>query len=109
MLPMVTLDPRLCPVDDHLSATSNTALAVGPARFSRLAAKRSWRMAQLSVGSAGPAGFAGMAGATPPLPSGAPDCPDLPRCAALRAHLYAREHGGGMVRWMDRRGQRRNT
>jgi hypothetical protein len=31
MLPMVTLDPQLCPVGDRLSATSNPALAVGPA------------------------------------------------------------------------------
>src|SRR5262249_56686032 len=29
MLPIVTLDPRLCPVGDPLSATDDTALAVG--------------------------------------------------------------------------------
>src|SRR5262249_18344433 len=102
MLPMVTLDPRLCPVGGHLTATGNTALAVGPARFSRLAAERSWRMAQLSVGSAGPAGFPGMAGAQPAPPVRCPDWPDLPcapRCGRIRKPRSPR--AAWCVGWID--------
>jgi len=47
MLPMVTLDPPLCPVDDHWWAAGDPPRALGPARFSLLAAGRPHQMAEL--------------------------------------------------------------